>query len=325
MASHTMTGPTASGEPTVHQVRRALVTGAGGMLGSAILPALRDAGVEAIGTDIKPGWPRLDVRNLDQVRAAVASTAPDVIVHLAAETSLERCERDPRHANATNTAGTTHVARAAAEAGVPLVHVSTAGVFDGNQYGPYDESEQPDPINEYGRSKLAGEEHVQRLCDRYLIVRAGWMMGGGTLDHKFVGAVCRQLEAGAETVYAVGDKFGSPTYAVDFASCLLGLLAAGPPNGVYHMASGGAPRRVDVAARILQVLGEADRVRLVTVDSEFFRHEFPVARPRSEALRNAALDALGLNTMRRWDEALADYLCGSFGNLVRERVGGGVR
>lgn len=300
---------------------RVLLTGAGGMLGSAVVPVLAKAGCDVVATDIKPGWRHLDVRREDQIGSAVAACVPDLIIHLAAETSLERCEQDPSHAHATNAQGTERVAAAAARADVPLVYVSTAGVFDGCQAAPYDERHRPAPINEYGRSKLAGESQVRRLCRRYFIVRAGWMMGGGSLDHKFVGAVCRQLRQGADTLYAVGDKLGSPTYTEDFAACLLGLLEAGQ-YGLYHMACEGAPRRVDVAARILDVLGLTDRVRLVTVPSENFRRQFPVARPRSEVLRNAALQRQGLNTMRRWDVALADYLHHRFADLQTPAMGG---
>jgi dTDP-4-dehydrorhamnose reductase len=293
---------------------RVLVTGAGGMLGSAVVPGLAKAGYEVMATDIKPGWRRLDVRREDEIGSAVAACAPDLIIHLAAETNLERCAQDPSHAYATNAHGTERVATACAREDVPLVYLSTAGVFDGCQKAPYDERHPPAPINDYGRSKLVGETHVRRLCRRYFIVRAGWMMGGGSLDHKFVGAVCRQLRQGADTLYAVDDKLGSPTYTEDFAACLLGLLERGQ-YGLYHMACEGAPRRVDVAARILDILGLTDRVRLVTVSSEHFHRQFPVARPRSEVLRNAALERQGLNTMRRWDVALADYLHRCFADL----------
>jgi dTDP-4-dehydrorhamnose reductase len=299
--------------------RRVLVTGAAGMLGSAILPALEASGAQVIRSDIRPGWHRLDVRDRDRVGHAVDVFTPDLIIHLAAETNLETCEREPEHAWSTNASGTENVALAAARLKIPLVYVSTAGVFDGTKYQPYMESDTPNPINEYGRSKLHGEERVRELCERSYIVRAGWMMGGGPLDHKFVGGILKQLRSGADTIHAVGDRYGSPTYAADFARCLLRLVQT-ERYELYHLVSGGGPRRVDVAAHILDVLHLADRVRLVTVDSEYFRDKFPVARPRSEVLHNAALEDLGINGMRPWDVALTDYLQRDF-TTMRGLVG----
>lgn len=301
-------GSSLGGEATRAGESIVLVTGAGGMLGSAVVPALTAAGHQTVATDIKPGWTPLDVRDSAAVRAMTDKISPDVIIHLAAETNVDACEEAPHQADLTNADGTRNVAAAAAAIGAPLVYVSTAGVFDGRQDDPYTEADQPAPINAYGRSKLAGEEWVARLCDRYWIVRAGWMMGGGPeLDHKFVGQILRQLRAGATTVCAVTDKCGSPTYTGDFAQCLLGLLNRGP-SGIYHMACGGAPSRFQVASHMLAVLGLAHRIRLQDVTSGYFHRMYPAPRPPSEALQNAQLQELGLDTMRPWVEALTDYL-----------------
>ncbi|SCL36086.1 SDR family oxidoreductase [Micromonospora aurantiaca (nom. illeg.)] len=287
--------------------RRVLVTGAAGMLGSAVLAALDRTSAQVFRTDIKTGWLHLDVRDRDAVHHVVSVVRPDLVIHLAAETDLEECESDPMHSWLTNAAGTEHVARAAAAVGATLVYVSTAGVFDGGADRPYVESDAPSPVNEYGRSKLRGEELVTELCERAFVVRAGWMMGGGRLDHKFVGAVLGQLRDGADTVYAVGDRFGSPTYAADFARCLLRLVDT-DRYGRYHMVGGGGPSRAEVAAHILHEVGISDRVRLVPVGSDHFADRYPVTRPRSEVLRNAALEELGLNDMRPWQDALSHYL-----------------
>jgi dTDP-4-dehydrorhamnose reductase len=307
-----------------------LVTGAAGMLGSSLVPALTAAGHDVVATDIdlsarrpwgRPG-PRidpLDVRSRDDVRAGFAATGPDAVVHLAAETSLERCDAEPDHAWLTNTIGTKYVALACRRAAVPLLYVSTAGVFDGTKDGPYTEFDRPNPINTYGASKLEGEHVVRALVDEHFVVRAGWMVGGGAgKDHKFVARIVAQLRAGATTIHAVGDKLGTPTYAPDFARCSLGLLGSGL-YGLYHMVCGGGGSRYDVAARILEVLGRDD-VELVEVGSDHFADEFPSPRPRSEVMRNLTLDLQGMNTMRPWPVALAEYLHAEFGDLVVARA-----
>lgn len=309
---------------------RILVTGAAGMLGSALVPALARAGHAVQPTDIDLRQPRpwatvapsvpemtkLDVRSRDDIAAAVRTYDPELIVHLAAETDVEICDARPDHAWETNALGTKHVALAALAAGVPLAYVSTAGVFDGKKDEPYIEYDAAYPINYYGKSKLEGERYVQTFLSRFYVVRAGWMVGGGPKDHKFVAKMLDQLNAGAKKLYAVGDKLGTPTYAPDFAACFTDLIASGS-YGLYHMACKGRGSRYDVARKIVQVLGRTD-VEVVDVPSSYFADSYPTPRPRSEMMRNLMLDLQGMNTMRDWEVALEEYLVTAFADL---RVG----
>jgi dTDP-4-dehydrorhamnose reductase len=296
-----------------------LVTGAGGMLGSALIPALIDAGHGAWPTDLSgvaSAHPRfsmgaLDVRATDDIARWLERVDPDLVMHLAAETDVDLCEGQPEYAADTNAQGTRNVARACESAELPLVYISTAGVFDGHKHDPYNELDAAHPINVYGRSKLDGEECVQALLKRFFIVRAGWMVGGGVKDHKFVGRVIQQVQAGATTVYAVDDKFGTPTYAPDFARCLTGLMAT-EHYGLYHMACLGGGTRYNVAEVILESLGRTDTVELVPVGSDFFRETYPAPRPRSEMMHNLMLERLGWNRLRPWEAAVTEYLLTAF-------------
>ena len=308
---------------------RILATGTAGMLGSSLIPALVRAGHEVVATDIDltstrpwgdagPHLDWLDVRDPDAVKAAFTSVEPELVLHLAAETSLEISDADPDHAYLTNTIATKYVALQCRRIGVPMTYISTAGVFDGTKDGaPYNEFDSPNPINTYGASKYEGEKIVSGLLDEYYIIRAGWMVGGGAAkDHKFVSRIVDQVREGRTTIHAVGDKLGTPTYTPDFARCFLDLIDS-QLYGLYHMACEGEGSRYDVAARILEVLGRDD-IELVEVDSEFFRDEFPSARPRSEIMRNMALDLQGMNSMRPWPVALEEYLLTEFADLVAE-------
>jgi dTDP-4-dehydrorhamnose reductase len=311
---------------------RILVTGAAGMLGSGVVPTLVRAGHEVLPTDmagVAPGWddqsaPRavaLDVRAAQQVNLGVEAFRPDLVMHLAAITGLEDCERDPDNAFATNAVGTKHVALACARARIPMVYISTAGVFDGTKDDAYVEFDTPNPINVYGHSKYEGERYVQWFLDRCYIVRAGWMVGGGAKDHKFVAKMLAQIKAGATRLNVVGDKLGTPTYVPDFARTLLPLVES-ESYGLYHMVCGGSGSRLSVCARILEVLGRDD-IELVEVDSSFFAEEFFAERPRSEIMRNMILDLQGMNTMRGWEEAIEDYLAhdlAALGHGVVQRV-----
>ncbi|HLI43113.1 MAG TPA: SDR family oxidoreductase [Acidimicrobiales bacterium] len=304
---------------------RILVTGAAGMLASALVPHLRACGHEVVATDLVGPLEgaggelieHLDVREADEVEARISTGAFELVLHLAAETELEACERDPVHAWRTNAFGTKLVALACRRAGSRLAYVSTAGVFDGEKESPYDEFDEPRPINRYGASKLAGERFVQQYVTESFVVRAGWMVGGGPKDHKFVAKILRQLEEGATTLYAVGDKLGTPTYAPDFSRCLEALVTS-DAFGLYHMSCEGTCSRYDVTQAILELLGRDD-VTLVQVGSEFFAEEYFAPRPRSEAMRNLMLELHGLNTMRSWQAALGEYLAEEFALAARSR------
>jgi dTDP-4-dehydrorhamnose reductase len=302
-----------------------LVTGAGGMLGSAVVPALVDAGHTVVATDLRvpadgPAWnghgsplTPLDVRSSAEVAHQFTRTNPTFVVHLAAETDLEVCEAEPEHAFTTNALGTKHVALACQAADIPLMYVSSAGVFDGRKESAYTELDDPCPINMYAHSKFEGELYVQTYLSRYYIVRAGWMVGGGRKDHKFVAKILAQVRDGAQVIYAVGDKLGTPTYAPDFAGCFARLMET-DSFGLYHMACQGQASRYDVARKILEVLGRTD-VQLVKVGSDFFRDDYPVRRPASEIMRNLMLEVHGMNTMRPWEESLEEYLQTAFADL----------
>lgn len=282
------------------------------MLGSAVYPAFVEAGHSVVATDICPrqvdGLPMrwLDVRDQEAVNDAITD-GYDLVLHLAAETDLEVCERNISHAYRTNTIGTQYVSTACQRLGIGLVYIGTAGIFDGTKhrrYGPYTEYDMPRPINIYGMTKYLGEI-VAAQNKRTYIVRAGWMVGGDQVDHKFVGKIRDQLEAGAETIYAVTDKFGTPTYTKDFAANLLRLIETGK-HGTYHMVCHGEGTRYDVAKEICAILGYD--VDVVPVTSERFDEEYFAPRPKSESLGNRRLARIGLDLMRDWREALRDYL-----------------
>ena len=276
-----------------------LVTGANGMVGSyfAALASEFDEPLDLTDLDT------LDVTDLDAVKRHVASRDYSAVVHLAAETDVDRCEREPDHAYRANAMGTQNVALTCMSAGTVMLYVSTAGVFGGDGApGPFTENDTPRPANVYGHSKLAGERHVERLLNRYFIVRAGWMMGGKTKDKKFVAKILAQVEAGRD-IYAVDDKIGSPTFARELVLGIRDLLRSGR-FGLYHMTNRGVCSRYDVARRIVAFTGA--RVRVIPVNSAHF--PLPAPRASSEAMRNLNLELIGLDRMSGWQDALDAYL-----------------
>jgi len=285
--------------------RAILVTGAGGMMGSHLLDIFSED--ELFRTDLveSPGIQPMNIRDSAEVMGTVASLRPRMVIHMAAETDVDRCELDPDHAYRSNLIGTLNMTLACQKHGIDLVYVSTAGVFDGNKAEPYVEFDAPAPINHYARAKFEGEQIVQSLHSRHYIVRAGWVFGGRERDKKFVGkiaSIC--LEKGAEAeIRAVDDKRGSPTYARDFLETIKVLSASGY-YGLYHGVNTGCATRYDVALKIAQIMGTGARV--VPTSSDSF--VLPAPRPQSEAARNYKLELLGIHKMQNWQDALQDYL-----------------
>jgi len=282
-----------------------LVTGAAGMTGCHLLDVYGEDELYRTDLSESPGIDRMDIRVLDQVMQMVRRVRPHLILHLAAETDVDRCEKEPDHAFLTNYVGTLNVTLACQRYGVDLVYVSTAGVFNGHKDGPFTEFDTPAPVNIYARSKLEGEKVVQTLHPRHYIVRAGWLFGGRERDKKFVGKIASLCLNGCRDgeIRAVDDKFGSPTYARDFLRMVRHLSGTGY-YGLYHVVNHGVGSRYDIAVEIARILQVGTRV--VRTSSDAF--VLPAPRPKSEFARNYKLELLGLDHMQQWRDALNDYL-----------------
>ncbi|HXF78961.1 MAG TPA: sugar nucleotide-binding protein [Usitatibacter sp.] len=285
------------------------IAGCGGMLGEAFHDVFGQSR-ELMCTDIDVNAPWLshtDIRDLGAYRASVRAFRPAMLFHLGACTSLEYCEQNVDNAYATNTLGAENATLIANELDIPLLYIGTAGIFDGRK-DTYDDWDLPNPLGHYARSKYAGERYVVENARRYLVCRAGWMMGGGPpKDKKFVQKIMAQLRGGARELAIVNDKNGTPTYTVDFARNVQ-LLVEKEVWGLYNMVCGGMTSRLEVARELLAATGLQDKVRVKEVGSEHFSREYFAARPASERLVNRKLDLRGLSTMRDWRVALREYL-----------------
>ncbi len=287
---------------------KVLVTGAAGMLAAEVIPALKREGFDVKGVDIHQRLPdidKMDITDRASVLARAQQVKPDYIFHLAAETDVDRCEKEPDHAFKVNTIGTENVALVCQQLGIKMLYISTAGVFFGDKADAYTEYDHPNPANIYGVSKLQGEVAVRSLLREYFIVRAGWMVGGWELDKKFVYKIVQQLKEGKTELKVVADKFGSPTFTKDFAKNLVALIKTGH-FGLYHMTNNGSGSRYDIAVKIVEYMGLTGKVKVTPINSAQF--PLPAPRARSEMMRNYHLDLIGLNLMPRWEDSLKDYI-----------------
>jgi dTDP-4-dehydrorhamnose reductase len=244
---------------------------------------------------------------LDLYREDVVAFAPDYLFHLGAHTDLEYCETHPDDAYATNAMAVENAVYIASELDIPLLYISTAGIFDGGK-DVYDDWDAPNPLGVYARAKWAGEEFVRQNVRRHLVCRAGWMMGGGPRkDKKFVQKLMQQLKDGKTELSVVDDKLGTPTYTRDFARNVKVLLES-EHWGLYNMVCQGMTGRLEVAQAIVSELGLSDTVAVLPVGSEHFASTYFAPRPDCERLLNRKLALRGLDVMRPWREALSEYL-----------------
>lgn len=266
-----------------------LVAGAGGQLGRSL--AARLGRHEVVGLERA----QLDITSLEAVRAAVRGTRPDLVINAAAYNRVDDAETDVEGAFRGNALGPRNLALATAEAGIPLVHVSTDYVFPGTATRPYHEWDRPDPQSVYGRSKLAGEQAVRELNARHYVVRTAWVY-----EERGKNFPLTMLSlASRPEVRVVDDQTGSPTYAPHLADAIGRLIESGA-FGTYHLAGSGAVTWYGLTRRLYELRGIKTPVVPVTTE-EFPR---PAPRPRYSVLCTLQEPRIVLPP---WEEGLAEF------------------
>lgn len=285
------------------------IAGCGGMLGEAFYKTFKVSyTLKCTDIDVNEEWlTYLDFRNLEEYRKDIREFNPDFLFHLGAHTNLEYCELNVDNTYMTNTIAVENAVYIANELNIPILYISTAGIFDGTKK-VYDDWDLPKPLGHYARSKYAGELYVKENANTYLICRAGWMMGAGPKkDKKFIQKIIKQLKEGEKELFIVNDKQGTPTYTHDFAQNVK-LLMEKKYWGLYNLVCNGETSRLEVANEIIKILGLVDSVKINEVDSSYFKKEYFAERPPSEMLINRKLNLRGLNIMQDWRIALHEYL-----------------
>jgi len=290
-------------------MKKIYMAGVGGMLGEAFYKQFKDTyELKCSDIDVNEEWLSfLDFRDEKNYRKEVLEFNPDFLFHIGAHTDLEYCELHEKDAYETNTKSVEHAVSIANDINIPLLYISTAGIFDGKK-DAYDETDRPNPLGHYARSKYLGEVYVQKYSKDFIICRAGWMMGAGiNKDKKFIQKIIQQISDGEKVLHIVNDKLGTPTYTQDFASNVK-LLIEKKQRGLFNMVCGGYTGRLEVAHELVQLLGLEGSLEVEEVTSEFFAEEYFAERPKCERLLNKRLDDLSLNIMRDWRIALKEYL-----------------
>ncbi len=258
---------------------KTLIFGAGGMLGVELCDVFPDA--------IKLAHSDVDIRDREKVIESIETNKPDVVINAAAYTAVDDCEDKQDHAFEVNGMAPGYIAEGCSNTGAKLVHFSTDYIFDGSRK-EYVESDIPNPINIYGKSKLMGERNIITNLKDHRIIRTSWLFG--LHGKNFVDTMIR-LSDQMDTVRVVNDQFGKPTYAVDLARKTIEIIDL--PAGIYHITNDGVCSWYEFASAIID--------NAVPCKSEEFIRK--ARRPTYSVLVNTKT-----TPMRHWKEALAEYL-----------------
>lgn len=279
------------------------------MFGTDARRIFAEEGHDVIATDVGPaavGEIRsVDITDFAAISGAIREAKPDLVLHPAAYTNVDGCERDPDLAFKVNAIGTWNVAAAAEQSGAALVAISTDFVFDGEKGAPYTEFDAPHPISNYGASKLAGENLARQTCRRAYIVRTSWLYG---VHGKNFPYTVLNLAKTKPELPIVGDQIGTPMHTCDLVRAIMKIIEV-PLYGVYHASNKGETSWADFARTILAKAGHGQvPVRDITSDQYAEMFGSPTRRPKYSVMRPYALELQGRDILRPWQDALDDFL-----------------
>ena len=279
-----------------------LVIGAHGMLGRDLVNRLsslsdpKNSGNEVIAADRE----HIDITHGENTSKFIVQARPDVIVNCAAFSNVDACETQISEAFTVNAAGTRNVAQAGKQTGAKVIHISTDYIFDGMKNEPYIETDKPNPISIYGKSKLEGELAVQEINGNYVIIRTAWLFGPFRKNF-----VTTMLELGRKnrSVSVVTDQYGSPTYTADLSDAIR-MAIQKDLRGIYHVTNSGTCSRYEWARKIFELTGnEVSVLPLKTAD-----YKRPADVPQNSSLDCTKYTTTTGQKMRPWQEALEEYI-----------------
>ena len=273
---------------------RIFIAGGLGQLGTALQAELTDHEVTAVDL------PDVDITNKASLFTAVSEANPEIIINSAAYTNVDGCAKDPELAYRVNGLGAQNLALAALEHDIPMVHISTNEVFPGNKPNGYDEWDQTEAVNPYGRSKMAGEFLTRSILNKLYIVRFSWLFAPG--GHNFIHAILRRAQETGQ-IRVVTDEVANPTYVKDLAQGIVKMMQTGQYS-TYHLGNSGRCSRWEFANEIVRVAGLENVTNTPILGREFRRVSTP---PPYCALNNNVGKGVGI-VQRPWQEALAEYI-----------------
>lgn len=271
---------------------KVLVTGANGQLGYDVVKELQKQNIECCGATRQD----FDIVDFEVTEKFITNYMPEAVIHCAAYTAVDKAEDEQGLCYLVNASATENIAKICKQINAKMLYISTDYVFDGTKDGFYKVDDKPNPINVYGKTKLLGEQAVQKILDKYFIVRISWVFGEH--GNNFVKTMLR-LGKERKELNVVADQYGSPTYTADLAPLLVEMIKT-DKYGVYHATNEGVCTWAEFAEEIFKIAGMDVKVNRITTA------EYPTRakRPMNSRLRKNWLN----NKLEKWNFALLKYL-----------------
>lgn len=275
---------------------KVLVTGANGQLGYDVVKELQKQNIECYGTSRKD----FDIVDFNGTEKFIANYMPDVVIHCAAYTSVDKAEDEQGLCYLVNASATENIAEICRKINAKMMYISTDYVFDGAKDGFYEVDDEPNPINVYGKTKLLGEQAVQRILDKYFIVRISWVFGEH--GNNFVKTMLR-LGKERKEISVVADQYGSPTYTADLAALLVEMIKT-DKYGVYHATNEGVCTWAEFAEEIFKIAKLDVKVNHITTE------EYPTRarRPMNSRMNKNSLVKNEFCLLNNWHKALKNLI-----------------
>lgn len=275
---------------------KVLVTGANGQLGYDVVKELQKQNIECYGTSRQD----FDIVDFEATENFIKNYMPDAVIHCAAYTAVDKAEDEQGLCYLVNASATENIAEICKKINAKMLYISTDYVFDGTKNGFYEVDDKPNPINVYGKTKLLGEEAVQKILDKYFVVRISWVFGEH--GNNFVKTMLR-LGKERKEISVVADQYGSPTYTADLAPLLVKMIQT-EKYGIYHATNEGVCTWAEFAEEIFKTAGMDVKVNHITTA------EYPTRaiRPMNSRLSKTSLVINNFKTLDNWEIALGKYI-----------------
>jgi dTDP-4-dehydrorhamnose reductase len=279
------------------------ITGAGGLLGQTLTHFFSAHHIPYVATTRQ----ECDITKPEEVALLLEKETPSHVINCAAMTQVDIAQEQPALAYLINGKGPKYLAQACKTRGVKLIHISTDYLFSGTKQRPYLEKDIPDPINVYGKSKLEGEEEIQKIAPSSLIIRVSWLFG--FYGSSFIVKMAQMMQE-KERLYAADDQINIPTFCEDLASF---IDAVKDNEGIVHFANPGPVSRYDLTCAIFSFMKNKVTlpcVEIVPVKGSFFKA--PAPRPSYSALDTTKAEYWWKKSIPSWKKRMEDYLTQEF-------------
>ena len=284
-----------------------LVTGVKGQLGFDCVRELKTRGyTNIIETDID----ELDITNQQAVNNFFEIHKPDIVMHNAAWTAVDKAEEVPDLVYKVNALGPKYLAEAANRAGAKMVYISTDYVFEGTGTRFYETNDPKKGLSVYGKTKSQGEDFVKAALDKYFIVRITWAFGIN--GNNFVKTMLKLADMGKDTISVVNDQVGSPTYTKDLARLLCDMIET-EKYGIYHGVNNGTCSCAELAEYIFEVAKTGTKVIKVTTEEYLKMVPNQARRPLNSRLSTISIEKAGFEPMPMWKDAVKRYIVEELG------------